>query len=42
MLVWQIVYLRKRGLYDERIYEIISKLDTKALEAEKERNELVP
>ena len=31
-----------RQEYSERIYEIISKLDTKALEAEKERNELVP
>ena len=38
----ELMDMTDRQEYSERIYEIISKLDIKAIEAGKERNELVP
>ena len=38
----ELMEMTDRQDYSERIYAIVSKLDTKAIEAEKERRELVP
>ena len=38
----ELMEMTDRQEYSERIYEIVSKLDTKAIEAQKERDELVP